>query len=51
MTDDLEDDVAEFLERADAVVDDYEKGYMHADAAMAQLEDRIEDLREAYEAK
>ena len=41
--------VETFLAAADDVLDEYEQGYMDADAALAQLEMHIEQLRESAE--
>lgn len=46
---DLEDAVSEFLREADAVYEDYERGYVDADAALATLESHIEELTDAVE--
>lgn len=42
----LEDAVAEFLQDADTVYSEYDKGYMDADAALSRLENAVETLRE-----
>ncbi|WP_020221738.1 hypothetical protein [Halarchaeum acidiphilum] len=47
--DDLDEAVDEFLDGADAVYEDYERGYTDADAALHVLESHLDDLREAYE--
>lgn len=47
--DDLEEAVEQFLAGADAVYEDYERGYTDADAAMHVLEGHLKELREAYE--
>lgn len=39
--------VATFLAGADDVYDDYDQGYMDADAALSVLSSRIDDLRDA----
>ena len=49
MSDDTDDAVAEFLDAADTVYEEYDQGYMNADVALSQLETRIERLREAAE--
>lgn len=46
---DLEDAIADFLEGADAVYHEYERGYMDADAALSVLEGHVDDLREEFE--
>ena len=43
---DLEDAVSEFLSETDAVYDEYDKGYMDADAALSRIEKEVEELRE-----
>ena len=43
---DLEDAVSEFLSETDAVYDEYDKGYMDADAALSRIETPVEELRE-----
>ena len=43
---DLEDAVSEFLSETDAVYDEYDKGYMDADAALSRIEAHVEELRE-----
>ena len=49
MSDDTDDAVAEFLDAADTVYEEYDQGYMNADVALSQLESRIETLRDAVE--
>lgn len=49
MTDDADEAVAEFLDAADAVFEEYDQGYMNADVALSQLDTRIEALRDAVE--
>jgi hypothetical protein len=46
---DTEDAVAEFLQEADTVYKEYDKGYMNADVALDRLENHIETLREQVE--
>lgn len=46
MSDKLDDEVAQFLDGADSVYDEYEQGYVDADAALSMLEAHIESLRE-----
>lgn len=46
---DTETAVETFLERADAVYEDYQKGYTDADAALSTLEAHVESLRETVE--
>ncbi len=46
---DLDAAVSEFLETADTVLAEYDQGYMDADAALAVLESRIADLRDAHD--
>jgi hypothetical protein len=43
---DTETAVETFLNRADAVFDDYENGYTNPDAALSTLESHVESLRE-----
>lgn len=38
-----------FLDQADAVFTDYEKGYTDPDAALSVLESHVESLRESVE--
>ncbi|WP_202594640.1 hypothetical protein [Halolamina sediminis] len=49
MTDNADEAVAEFLDAADTVYEEYDQGYMNADVALSQLESRIETLQEATE--
>lgn len=44
----LDDIVEEFLDGVDDVYDEYEQGYMDADAALSILEDHLDDLREEF---
>jgi hypothetical protein len=46
---DTETAVETFVDRADAVFDDYENGYTDPDAALSTLESHVELLREAVE--
>ncbi|WP_433624402.1 hypothetical protein [Halomicrococcus sp. NG-SE-24] len=46
---DFEDAVEQFLQDADAVYDEYDQGYVDADAALSMLDDRLNDLRAAVE--
>ena len=46
---DTETAVETFLNRADAVFEDYESGYTDPDAALSTLEAHIESLRETVE--
>lgn len=41
--------VSRFLAGADDVYDDYDQGYVDADAALSVLSSRIDDLRDAAE--
>ncbi len=43
---DTETAVEAFLDRADAVFEDYENGYTDPDAALSTLETHVESLRE-----
>ena len=49
MTDDTDDAVAAFLDASDTVYEEYDQGYMNADVALSQLENRIETLRDEVE--
>lgn len=46
---DANEAVSEFLRNADTVYEEYDKGYMDADAALSRLEQQIETLREKVE--
>lgn len=46
---DTDDAVEEFLNEADKVLSEYDKGYMNADVALSKLETRIDRLRDAAE--
>jgi hypothetical protein len=46
---DTEDAVEAFLDEADTVFGEYDKGYMNADVALDRLENHIETLREQVE--
>jgi hypothetical protein len=41
--------VETFLDRADAVFEDYENGYVDPDAALSTLESHVDTLREERE--
>jgi len=43
----LHEAVATFLAGADDVYDEYDRGYVDADAALSVLSSRIDDLRDA----
>lgn len=45
----LEEAVEAFLAEADTVYDEYEQGYMDADAALTRLEPPLSELRDATE--
>ena len=47
---DAEAAIEEFLRKADAAYEEYDQGYVDADATLRRLEGPIEDLREAAEA-
>lgn len=47
--DDLEEAVEHFLDRAEAVYDEYDEGYVDPDAALESLGDYVTELRDAYE--
>ncbi|MFB6256598.1 MAG: hypothetical protein ABEH58_07745 [Haloplanus sp.] len=49
MTDDLDTAVADFLDAAERVYDEYDDGYVDADAALSQLGDHVSTLRDTYE--
>jgi hypothetical protein len=44
---DTEEAVAEFLRTADAVYEEYDQGYVDADASLRQLREHLEELRDA----
>lgn len=44
---DLTDSLERFLDGADDVYAEYDQGYVDADAALAQLEDHLDELEEA----
>lgn len=46
---DTEDAVKEFLQEANTVYSEYDRGYMDADAALSRLESHVESLREQVE--
>jgi hypothetical protein len=46
---DTETAVETFLDRADAVFEDYENGYTDPDAALATLESHVDALRDEAE--
>jgi hypothetical protein len=46
---DSETAVETFLDRADAVFEDYENGYTDPDAALATLETHVDALRDEFE--
>ena len=46
---DTETAVETFLDRADAVFEDYENGYTDPDAALATLESHVDTLRDEVE--
>ncbi|SDZ83192.1 hypothetical protein SAMN04488065_0639 [Haloplanus vescus] len=47
--DDLEAAVTEFLDATERVYDEYDDGYIDADAALSQLGDHVSTLRDAHE--
>ena len=49
MTDDTEAAVADFLDAAERVYDEYDDGYIDADAALSRLGDHVSTLRDAHE--
>ncbi|MFC6988804.1 hypothetical protein ACFQJD_08905 [Haloplanus sp. GCM10025708] len=46
---DLATAVEEFLSEAERVYDEYDDGYVDADAALSRLGDNISTLRDVYE--
>ena len=46
MSDELDEAVTGFLNQADSVYDEYEQGYVDADAALSMLESHVESLRD-----
>jgi len=44
-----DDAVEEFLDKSDSALDEYDKGYVDADATVQILRDHLSDLREATE--
>ncbi|USZ68981.1 hypothetical protein NGM10_04395 [Halorussus salilacus] len=46
---DAEDAVEQFLQEAEKVYSEYDKGYMNADVALDRLENQVETLRERVE--
>ncbi|GAB3310388.1 MULTISPECIES: hypothetical protein [Haloplanus] len=48
-SDDLDAEVAAFLDAAERVYDEYDDGYVDADSALSQLGDHVSTLRDAYE--
>ncbi|MFB6107324.1 MAG: hypothetical protein ABEJ82_00585 [Haloplanus sp.] len=46
---DLEASVETFLDSAERVYDEYDDGYVDADAALSRLGDHVADLRDDYE--
>lgn len=46
---DLEAAVSEFVDDADAVLSEYERGYVDADVALSRMERHVETLRERLE--
>ena len=49
MSDDLSDAVESFLAETDRVFEEYDQGYMDADAALSRIEAALPELREAHE--
>lgn len=49
MTDDLDTAVADFLDVAERVYDEYDDGYIDADAALSRLGDHVSTLRDTHE--
>ena len=48
-SEDLDAEVATFLDAAERVYDEYDDGYVDADTALSQLGDHVSTLRDAYE--
>lgn len=46
---DLDAAVERFIERTEAVYDEYDEGYIDPDAALERLGDYVTDLRDAHE--
>ena len=46
-SDNLESAVEAFLSKADSAYEEYDRGYIDADATLRQLESAIEQLRDA----
>jgi hypothetical protein len=46
---DLDAAVADFLDATERVYDEYDDGYVDADAALSRLGDHVSTLRDAYE--
>ena len=44
---DPEEAIEEFLRKADAAYEEYDRGYADADATLRRLEGHVEDLRDA----
>ncbi|WP_187347689.1 hypothetical protein [Haloplanus rubicundus] len=49
MTDDIDTAVTDFLDAAERVYDEYDDGYIDADAALSRLGDHVSTLRDAHE--
>jgi hypothetical protein len=49
MTDSLERAVESFLDETDAVLREYDRGYVDADAALSRVVAGVEELREELE--
>ncbi len=49
MDDELDDAVETFIDSAENVFDEYDDGYMDADAALELLGDYVSELRDTYE--
>jgi hypothetical protein len=48
-SEDLDAAVASFLDAAEDVYDEYDDGYVDADAALSRLGDHVSSLRDAHE--
>lgn len=49
MTDELDEAIERFFDDADDALDEYESGYMDADAALSLLQSYVEDFRDEYD--
>lgn len=49
VTNEIDAEVTAFLERVDAAFEEYELGYVDADATLSVVRGHVEELREAIE--